>query len=66
MYRAKFNGRTFEIDGQTYEYNTREWRLSQINSPDTNTEDDCWIDTYATKAKALEAIPGLIAGQNYA
>jgi len=48
LYEVTINGRTFTIDGQNHEFNSREWQL--FEEFDHGME---WCETYPTKRDAL-------------
>jgi len=55
VYGVTYNGKTYEIDGQNHEYDSKEWELYEVN-----TIDNIWIETYPTKREALQDIPTLL------
>ena len=57
IYETTYKGKTYAIDGQNHEFDSKEWQLF-LTGADAQFEYE-WIDTYPTKKDALEAIPTL-------
>lgn len=54
LYQVRYNGKSFEIDGQIHEHDTGEWQL--FNITDGPASDLNWIETYPTKKAAMAEI----------
>ena len=56
IYEVKLNDRTFHIDGQNHEYDSKEWQLFEV-VPTYYGEENVWVETYCTKKAAMDDIP---------
>lgn len=59
IYEITVNERTFHIDGQNHEFDSREWQVFElINSTCEYSDlpDMEWIETYRTKSDAIKDI----------
>lgn len=66
IWEVKVDGRTFEIDGQNHEHDSREWQVFELvetpgipglSGPGIERE---WCDTVATKRDGLALVQELI------